>query len=133
MATGNTWQFGAEVRNLAEVQAENNRAIADLQPSGALGQLIKDVTLDLHRYDVSIVHVDTGGLKQAQRMRVEGAYGEIFIDPYAVNRKGQRPIVYGPFEHGRGGEHAFMDRTVTEYWPSVARRRGAEFLAKVVK
>jgi hypothetical protein len=133
MATGNTWQFGAEVRNLAEVQAENNRAIADLQPSGALGQLIKDVTLDLHRYDVSIVHVDTGGLIQAQRMRVEGAYGEIFIDPYAVNRKGQRPIVYGPFEHGRGGEHAFMDRTVTEYWPSVARRRGAEFLAKVVK
>ena len=133
MATGNTWQFNAEVRNLAEVQAENNRAIADLQPNGALGQLIKDVTLDLHRYDVSNVHVDTGGLKQAQRMRVEGAYGEIFIDPYAVNRKGQRPIVYGPFEHGRGGEHAFMDRTVTEYWPSVARRRGAEFLAKVVK
>jgi len=133
MANQNTWQFGAEVRNLAEVQAENNRSIAELQPSGALGQLIKDVTLDLHRYDVSIVHVDTGGLKQAQRMRVEGAYGEIFIDPYAVNRKGQRPIVYGPYEHARGGDHAFMDRTVAEYWPQVTRRRGAEFLAKVVK
>lgn len=133
MASQNTWQFGAEVRNLAEVQAENNRSIAELQPSGALGQLIKDVTLDLHRYDISIVHVDTGALKQAQRMRVEGAYGEVFIDPYAVNRKGQRPIVYGPFEHARGGDHAFMDRTIAEYWPQVARRRGAEFLAKVVK
>ena len=131
--TGNTWQFHAEIRTLAEVQAENNRAIAALKPDGALGQLIKDVTIDLHRYDVSIAHVDTGGLKQAQRMTVQGAYGEIFIDPYAVNRNKQRPIVYGPFEHARGGEHAFMDRTVAEYWPRVAQRRGAEFLAKVVK
>lgn len=131
--TGNTWEFGAEIKNLAEVQEANLRAIAELQPNGALGQLIKDVTLDLHRYDVSIVHVDTGGLKQAQRMRVEGAYGEIFIDPYAVNRNKHRPIVYGPFEHARGGEHAFMDRTVSEYWQVVARTRGAEFLAKVTK
>lgn len=131
--TGNLWRLGAEIKNLAEVQEANLRSIAELQPDGALGQLIKDATIDLHRYDVSVVHVDTGALKQAQRMRLEGAYGEIFIDPYAVNRNKQRPIVYGPFEHARGGEHAFMDRTITEYWPTVARVRGAEFLAKVTK
>ena len=41
--------------------------------------------------------------------------GRIYIDPRAVNPRGQKPSVYGFYENKRGGEHAFYDRTVEEF------------------
>jgi hypothetical protein len=42
------------------------------------------------------------------------ATGRIYIDPTAVNPRGQRPEEYGVYEHARGGSHAFYERTIKE-------------------
>ncbi len=107
-------ETGLSITGLQEAQAANEKRIASLQPSGELGQAIKDVTLIGHRYAVQITHVWKylgGGLRAAHRMKVTGLRGEIYIDPRAVNPRGQKPVVYGPYENARGGDHAFYDRT----------------------
>jgi len=89
--------------------------IAALKPAGGLGRAVKAATLELHRYAATITHVDTGALRGSHRMRLDGARGEIFLDPSAQNpRSGVRTAEYGPEEHDRGGGHAFYERTVIE-------------------
>ena len=110
------------ISGLQELQDENARSIAALQPGGALGQAVKHVTAGAHRYTVAITHVDTGALRASHRMEVQGLRGRIYIDPTARNpRSGQRTSVYGPFEHARGGEHAFYDRAAEESGPRLVR------------
>ena len=112
------------VDGLREVQDANLQRIAALQPSGAMGKAIKDAATRLHRYAVAITHTWKylgGGLKASHRMAVEGASAKIYIDPSAVNPRGQRPADYGPQEHARGGTHAFYKRTVDEEGPETAK------------
>ncbi len=111
------------IKGIQESQAANNAEIAALQPAGPLGAAIREAVVYLHRYAVAITHVDYGALKAAHRMQVTGLAGRIYVDPAAVNVKtGKRPAVYGPYEHARGGSHAFYDRTVREAGPEAARR-----------
>lgn len=103
------------ITGIQELQDDNARSIAALQPKGALGQAVKHVTTGAHRYVVAITHVDTGALRASHRMEVNGLRGRIYIDPTARNpRSGQRTAVYGEFEHDRGGSHAFYDRAADE-------------------
>lgn len=111
--------LNATLRGLQEAQDQNLRQIAALQPSGALGQAIREATAQLHRYAVAITHVwriKGGGLRASHRMEVLGGGlgGRIYIDPAAVNPRGQRPAEYGIYEHARGGEHAFYERAINE-------------------
>jgi hypothetical protein len=57
-------------------------------------------------------------------MEVSPSYlrGSIYIDPSATNPQGRRPFDYGPYEHARGGEHAFYDRTLSERGDSTMER-----------
>lgn len=107
------------IKGIQEAQQRNQRQIAALKPSGAFGEAIREATVQLQRYAIGLTHVDTGALKSSHRMEVKNLYGRIFLDPGAVNPHGQRPARYGPFEHDRGGEHAFYDRTVEEYGQQV--------------
>ena len=112
----------------------NLQRIAAMKPTGALGKAVKYGTIRLHRYAVAITHVWKylgGGLRASHRMAVEGASAKIYIDPSSVNPRGQKPSVYGPYEHARGGTHAFYARTVKEEGPETAKRMGVMILKEV--
>lgn len=111
------------IEGIQEVMARNNRRIANLQPEGAAGEAVRDMAIALHRHAVQITHVDTGALRASHRMEVNELEGMIFIDKNSRNpRSKQRPVIYGVFEHDRGGEHAFYDRTIAEIGEAVKQR-----------
>ena len=111
-----TYDEGLSITGLQEAQADNQRHIAMMKPTGELGSAIREITVGAQRYAITITHVITGSLRASHRMEVKGLRGKIYIDPNAVNpRTEQRPVVYGFYENKRGGEHAFYDRTVDEY------------------
>ena len=56
-----TFDVNTTLTGLQEMQAANLRRIALLQPDGALGRLVRDVTVELHRYAVGITHVGQAG------------------------------------------------------------------------
>lgn len=99
------------IQGIREAQDRNRARIAMLEPGGVFGRLIKEITLFAHAQAVNVTHVDTGALRASHRMTVTGVRGRVFIDPGAVNPRGQRPAVYGPFEHARRGDHAFYRLT----------------------
>jgi hypothetical protein len=98
------------IRGLQEAQAANLRRIAQLQPGGAMGHLIRQVTAFTHAEAVKVTHVDSGALRASHRMKITEVRGQVYIDPGAVNPRGQKPVVYGPEEQARGGSHAFYTR-----------------------
>lgn len=114
------------INGIQQAQRWNLRAIAAMKPSGALGRSVQYATIEGHRYVVSITHVDTGALRASHRIWLGGLQGRIYIDPNAINPKGQRPYIYGPKEHARGGAHAFYYRTYNEFghWINTARLVG---------
>ena len=117
--------INANIKGIQELQNKNLKRIAALRPSGAAGRTIRYGLTRLHRYAVSITHVwkyKGGGLRASHRMGIDGLRGRIYIDPTAVNPRGQKPAEYGPYEHARGGIHAFYDRTVEEEGPETMRR-----------
>lgn len=113
-----------------EVQARNLRRIANMRPEGAAGEAVRDGAVSLHRHAVQITHVGQyiggGALKNSHRIKVEGLESVIYIDPAVESPrrsgKKQKPSVYGVYEHERGGEHAFYDRTIDEIGDSVKNR-----------
>ena len=116
------------IQGLQEAQAANNKAIAALQPKGALGRAIKYATIAAQRWVVAHTHVwhyKGGGLRASHRMAIyeeaRAVWGELTIDPTAKNPRGQRPAIYGPIEHARGGSHAFYARAEDEAGMRIAQ------------
>jgi|DewCreStandDraft_4_1066084.scaffolds.fasta_scaffold97844_3 hypothetical protein len=127
---------GASIQGLQEAQHANLRRINAMKPGGALGRAVQYTTVSAHRYAVSITHVwryKGGGLRASHRMKVSGLRGEIYIDPTAVNPRGQKPSVYGPAEHARGGTHAFYARTQREYGLSSARAGAYGLVSEITR
>jgi hypothetical protein len=110
--------IGVDIANIQDEQDRNLRRIAALQPGGELGEAVQLAGIRVHRYVVAITHVDTGALRAAHRLDYQEDGGEalvrIYIDPSAVNPHDQLPSEYGPYEHDRGGEHAFYQRGIDE-------------------
>lgn len=117
-----TMRMGIE--GIQAAQAHNLRMLAALQPRGTMDKIVYMAAIELHRYAVSITHVDTGALRASHRILIEAgrARGQISIDPSSVNPRGQRPYEYGPLEHARGGSHAFYKRTVDERGKAVLKQ-----------
>ena len=112
------------LKGLQEAQRWNLRAIAALKPGGSFGRGVLMVTAALHRYSVAITHVwryKGGGLRASHRIEFDPSRirGRIYIDPGAINPRGQRPSKYGPAEEARGGSHAFYGRSEREEGPRV--------------
>jgi len=115
------------ITGIQAVQAANLRAIAAMKPSGALGRAVLYGTTEAHRYAVAITHVDMGALQASHRIKMKqgGLRGEIYIDPATTNpRSGQRPVVYGFYEHERGGSHAFYARVEKERGAAIGKEMG---------
>ena len=112
------------IKGLQEALSKNERQIAALKPSGVRGKALQYGLTALHRYAISITHVwryKGGGLRASHRMEVtdQGEHGRIYIDPGAINPRGQKPAEYGIYEHARGGDHAFYDGTLSEAGPGI--------------
>ncbi|MCI0363685.1 MAG: hypothetical protein L0219_07360 [Phycisphaerales bacterium] len=80
---------------------------------------VRRATEQAQEYAVQITHRDTGALAGAHEKQVDSVRGEgrVFISRSARNpRVGHTTPVYqyGVYEHDRGGEHAFYERTVEE-------------------
>lgn len=115
------------IQGIQEAQQRNQRQIAELRPTGALGRAVQYATATLQRHAIGVTHVDTGSLRASHRMRLEagGLRGVIYIDPGSVNpRSGRKPSIYGVTEHERGGSHAFYDRTVAEAGSQTMKQAG---------
>lgn len=110
------------ITGLQEAQRANLHNIQAMRPTGALGRAIRWGGTEAHRYAVFVTHVDTGALRASHRIKVETARAEVYIDPNAINPRGQRPADYGVVEHERGGGHAFYDRTENERGPFIVQR-----------
>jgi len=112
------------IRGLEEAQAVNRRRLAALRPDSDAGRAIQTVVQTLQGYAKTITHRDTTALQASHLGEVHGLQGRIFINPSAINPRGQRPSVYGELEHARGGSHAFYDRTVAERGPAAQQEAG---------
>jgi len=117
------FDIGLTITGIQEAQRANLAAVAALRPSGVFGRAVIYAATAAHRYAVAITHVDTGALRASHRIEVKGLQGRIYIDPGSVNpRSGQKPVVYGPYEHARGGSHAFYQRVVDEKGGEIGAR-----------
>lgn len=103
------------IKGIQEAQEANLRMIATTKPSGALGKTVRDMTVLLHRYLVTVTHVDTGAYRASHRGEIEMSgkpRAVISPDTAAINpRSGQAVIKYAPHEEARGDTHAAYART----------------------
>jgi len=111
-----------EVRGLKETQDAARAVVQALQPDGAAGAAIQFSVLGLHRYMTTIVHVDTGRLKNSLFPQVDGLTGMVITN-----------VNYAPYEEARGGEHAFMTRTEDEQGKQIAEQALKEFNVKITQ
>ena len=107
------------IYGIQQVQADLNRLAATNRPDSVVAAAVAGATQAAHRYAVYVTHVDTGALKGAHTYTVQGSRGEVYINPHVRRSDGRRPAQYGPYEHARGGSHAFYDRTVNEGMGSI--------------
>lgn len=113
--------MAVQIYGIQRAQAAMLQAVEAVRPSGGLGRAIQGATAEAHRRAVAKTHVDTGALRGSHTMRVNNAHGEVFISSSARRSDGRRPAEYGPYEHARGGEHAFYERVVREDGAAIGR------------
>jgi hypothetical protein len=107
------------IKGLQEAQEWNLRSIRNMKSSGTFGDMLREIMTQLHRYQVSITHVDSGALRAAERIEINGMTGRLFVDESASSPKGGKPSVYGQIEDARGGDHAFGRNTAEQGAPSI--------------
>ncbi len=121
------------IEGIQEASAANRRIIEAMKPDGALGRALKWLTTEAHRRATVNTPWDTGGLRNAHRMKVNGLRGEVYLDSSAVNPRqgGSRPAEYGFHLHGqgmrpglRGGIRAFYQYTAERDGPDLVKRAG---------
>ena len=112
------------IYGIQDAQAAMLRATNAARPGSGLQAALKDAAAAAHRYAVALTHVDTGALKASHRIALRPTRAEIYLDPGAQRSDGRRPAQYGPFEHARGGDHAFYARTVAEHGQEIGDAAG---------
>lgn len=119
--------MGISIYGIQQAQNAMLRTANAVRPQSGLGAAVKEATVAAHRYAVYLTHVDTGALRAAHHMAITGSRGQIYIDPAAARSDGQRPSIYGPFEHERGNSHAFYAQTVDEYGRQILNEASEAF------
>lgn len=134
--------ISVSIENIQEIQARNQQMVAALRPSGALGEAVKVTALELQRYAISITHVGRYIQTRTGRWRYARPHEELrashriaFSDSGAntatatisIDAGSANPVVYGKYEHRRGGEHAFYARAVRERGTEAMNRGRAAF------
>jgi len=116
-------ELDLEIKGLKETQDRLVQLLAQVTGHG-WEAIVSKATLRAHRYATMITHVDTGRLKNSLFPRVHSrgntAYGVIGTN-----------VVYAPYEHARGGSHAFFARTVDEEGPAIVDQVNQDVAAAV--
>lgn len=93
---------------------------------GLIKEFSEETLKKLRDYAAAITHRWTGLLSQSHMWEYDShtMIGTLYIDPRAIRKQGQSslawPKVYGVYEHDRGGDHAFYERTWNEAAPFIA-------------
>ena len=96
-----------------EVKAELDKAAKVASQGGQMQQAVGIASRRARAYAVEVSHVWTGALKASHTIEQTGAHAEIYPSPAVINPRTKRsPAEYGPFEHRKGGDHAFYARTM---------------------
>lgn len=103
-----------ELDGLKETRDSLLATARGLSAQGGLRGVVAKGTLRAHGYVSKIVHVAIGRLKNSLFPTVEGSGNNVF-GVIGTN------VVYAPFEHDRGGAHAFFERTVNEEGPAIVQ------------
>ncbi len=119
----------SEIRGLQQAQRAMLRIMTSVKPNNSLDRATQTAAIGLHRYLVTVTHVDTGSYRASQYVRrVAPMRYRIYIDPAAINpRSGAKPAVYGALEEARGGGHAAYQRTYQQA-PQYAARALAYYV-----
>lgn len=99
------------VQGYQELQAAQRKLVEAMEPTGALGEAVKQTTLKMQKGVISRAHELTGTYKASQMIEVDGLNGRVYT---AANQspRGGVASVYGPIEEARGGSHAAYGATV---------------------
>lgn len=101
------------VVGIDEYMRELERIRREVSPEGLRASM--DLAAGMaHRYAAGVVHVDTGRLKNS-------LYWDVSRNAQSVIGRVATNVEYAPFEHQRGGTHAFFDRTVEEEGANIQR------------
>lgn len=113
------------ITGIQKLQRANSKMIKALEPANALGRAVKYALLSALRYARAITHVDTGALRASHFMMYDAGTpsGSIYISPDTRNPvTNAMPSIYGVYEHGRGGTHAFYERVIAERGDRIGKR-----------
>ena len=121
------------IKGLQKLQDANNRAIAALKPTGALGKALQWGVADIHRKSVAYTPHDTGALRASHRMIINNrqTMGRVEIDRTATNpRSGMRTAEYGYYLHQQG-QIPGLRSGIRAFYEYVYERFGQQILGRV--
>lgn len=114
-------KYSLSIAKLQEAQDLNLRIIEAFKARGVAANIVKQMTIEAHRYLVTVTHVDVGAYRASHRIELTELRGEIRPDPKATNPKtGKLVMTYAEVEEGRGGEHAAYQRTKDDVGDKIA-------------
>ncbi len=121
--------YSATIKGFKEANDAMRQDIEALQPSGAMGQAVKDALLMAQVYADKVSHIDTGTLHNSHIIQYDGNSGFVYPSPYNINPKSHKPpSEYGIYEAGRGGMHDFYGRTVDEEGQHILEQTGLQIV-----
>ena len=97
------------------LDATLGRAAVAVSTSGGLGRAVVETAKRLRDVAGRVTHVDTETLAGSHRLTlVSDAHVRVSPGDDRNPRSGQPASRYAPYEHRRGGGHAFYERTLEE-------------------
>lgn len=107
------------VQGYEAIQAANQKLIADMKPTGALGKAVLYGAQQFQKGVQSRAHVDTGTYKASQMADAQGLVGRAYTASNRNPKSGASASTYGPYEEARGGAHAAYATTFRTDAPGV--------------
>lgn len=112
---------GLRIYGIEAVEQALDDAAKAASQADELGQAVHVAAQHASAYAIQISHVWTGALQESHSIDQKGARAVIYPNPGVINPISlQSPAEYAPYEHARGGEHAFYARTVNERGQAIA-------------
>jgi hypothetical protein len=106
---------GLRIYGIESVERALKAAQEAAREAGELGRAVHVAAQHASAYAIQISHVWTGALQESHSINQKGARAVIYPNPGVINPISlTSPAEYGPYEHARGGDHAFYARTVRE-------------------
>ncbi len=104
--TGTPYVY-VDIQGLVKVQRRMEKIMKKMEPNSAPAAATKAMVQEAYKAVLTWIHVDTGAMKSAQRMRFDSDLMASVITSGAVTNpeSGIRPIAYIGTEFARGGTH----------------------------